>query len=106
LNSQCGYDIQNGAAWIIQYVENKGWTLKNKGTDKYLKDAAHPAMSDEPTYFTFCTLKTVTTTGIQEVSAKKAETKTGVYTLDGRRVNADNLRPGLYIMNGRKVVIK
>jgi hypothetical protein len=106
LNSQCGYDIQNGAAWIIQYVENKGWTLKNKGTDKYLKDAAHPAMSDEPTYFTFCTLKTVTATGIQEVSAKKAETKTGVYTLDGRRVNADNLRPGLYIMNGRKVVIK
>ena len=106
LNSQCGYDIQNGAAWIIQYVENKGWTLKNKGTDKYLKDAAHPAMFDEPTYFTFCTLKTVTATGIQEVSAKKAETKTGVYTLDGRRVNADNLRPGLYIVNGRKVVIK
>ena len=105
-SGQKGYDIENGASWQIQYVEDKGWTLKNIGTGKYLKDAAHPAMFDEPTYFTFCTLKTVTATGIQEVSAKKPETKSGVYTLDGRRVNADNLRPGLYIVNGRKVVIK
>ena len=106
LNSQNGYDIQDGAIWDIQYVENKGWTLKNKGTGKYLKDAAHPAMFDEPTYFTFCTLKTVTTTGISEIRSRKEEFRTGVYTLDGRKVNAENLRPGLYIMNGRKVVIK
>jgi hypothetical protein len=103
---QKGFDIQDGATWDIQYVEDKGWTLKNVGTGKYLKDATHPAMFDEPTYFTFCTLKTVTTTGIQEVNAKKSEVKSGVYTLDGRRVNADNLRPGLYIINGKKVVIK
>ena len=55
--------------------------------------------------FTFCTLKE-TATGIDEVKSQKPETKTGVYTLDGRRVNAENLRPGLYIMNGKKVVIK
>lgn len=28
------------------------------------------------------------------------------YTLDGRRVNADNLSKGLYIINGKKVIIK
>ena len=106
LNGQSGYDVKNGAVWDIEYVDNKGWTLKNVGTGKYLKDAAHPAMFDEPTYFTFCTLKTVTTTGISEISSKKEEVRTGVYTLDGRKVNAENLRPGLYIMNGRKVVIK
>ena len=106
LNGQKGWDIQNGAMWDIQYVEDKGWTLLNKGTGKYLKDAAHPAMFDEPTYLTFCTLKTVTTTGIQEVNTNKIGTKSGVYTLDGRKVNADNLRPGLYILNGKKVVIK
>jgi hypothetical protein len=34
-----------------------------------VKDAAHPAMFDEPTYFTFCTLKEtdVPPTGIENV---------------------------------------
>ena len=104
---QRGYEIQDGAVWTIEYVDGKGWTLLNKGTGKYLKDAAHPAMFDEPTYFTFCTLKeTNEPTGITNVKGQKPVTKTGVYTLDGRRVNAENLRPGLYIMNGKKVVIK
>jgi len=107
LSSQNGYDIPDGAIWDMQYVDNKGWTLKNKGTGKYLKDAAHPAMFDEPTYFTFCTLKeTSEPTGITNVRSKKGEVRSGVYTLDGRRVNAENLRPGLYIVNGKKIVIK
>ena len=29
-----------------------------------------------------------------------------VYSLDGRRVNASNLQPGLYVKNGKKVVVK
>jgi hypothetical protein len=45
-------------------------------------------------------------TGIEEVKSKKTVAKSGVYTLDGRRVNADDLRPGLYIINGKKVVVK
>ena len=106
LNGQKGYDILNGALWDIQYVDNNGWTLKNVGTGKYLKDATHPAKFDEPTYFTFCTLKTVTVTGIEDVRSKREEVRIGVYTLDGRKVNAENLRPGLYIVNGKKVVIK
>ena len=108
LNNQRGYEIANGAAWTLEYTEGKGWSLKNVGTGKYLKDAAHPAMFDEPTYFTFCTLKetNVDPSGIQEVRGQKSVAKTGAYTLDGRRVNAENLRPGLYIMNGKKIVIK
>ena len=57
LNGQRGYEIQNGAVWDIQYVEGKGWTLKNGATGKYLKNATSPAKYDEPTYFTLCTLK-------------------------------------------------
>ena len=106
LNNQRGYDIQDGAVWEIEYVDGKGWTLKNVGTGKYLKDATSPAKYDEPTYFTFCTLKEDTSTGINDVRSKKEDVRTGVYTLDGRKVNAENLRPGLYIKNGRKVVIK
>jgi len=108
MNDQNGQDLAKGAVWNMEYTEGKGWAIKNVGTGKYLKDANHPAKFDEPTYFTFCTLKETDSdpTGITNVRSQKLETNSGVYTLDGRRVNADNLRPGLYIMNGRKVVIK
>ena len=106
LNGQKGYDIENGAVWDIQYVEDKGWTLLNKGTGKYLKDAAHPAMFDEPTYFTFCTMKVETTTGIENVKVTKEIKDDNWYSIDGRRVDANNLRPGLYIKGGKKIVIK
>ena len=29
-----------------------------------------------------------------------------VYDLNGRRVNENNLKPGMYVKNGRKFVIK
>ena len=108
LNNQNGQDIAKGAVWNMEYVDGKGWSIKNVGTGKYLKDAAHPAMFDEPTYFTFCTLKETDTppTGIAEVKCKRVDGRSGVYTLDGRKVNVENLRPGLYIVNGKKVVIK
>ena len=108
LNKQRGYDIPNGAVWDIQYVEGKGWTLLNKGTGKYLKDAAHPAMFDEPTYFTFCTL--TPTTGIQIIENSpsaigRSRSGDSVYNLQGIKVgeksNWNSLSPGLYIVNGK-----
>ena len=107
LNSQKGYDIPNGAVWDIQYVDGKGWTLKNEGTGKYMKDASHPAMFDEPTYFTFCTLKEGSTTGISTPFQMKSDIKNNIwYTMDGRRIDGKPTRAGLYIVNGKKVVIK
>ena len=106
LNNQRGYEIADGAAWTIEYVDGKGWTMLNNGTGKYLKDASHPAMFDEPTYFTFCTLKEAEPTGIEEVKAVKEFKDNNWYSLDGRKVNPENLRPGLYINKGRKIVIK
>jgi hypothetical protein len=108
LNKQKGYDIPNGAVWDIQYVEGKGWTLKNVGTGKYLKDATHPAMFDEPTYFTFCTL--TPTTGIQIVentplTNERSRFGDSVFNLQGIKVgeksNWNSLSPGLYIVNGK-----
>ena len=112
LKDQRGYDIANGAVWIPEYVEGKGWTLKNYGTGKYLKDATHPAMFDEPTYFTFCTL-VETTTGIREVNALPAadnRISESVYNLQGVKVgdksNWNTLPRGLYIVNGKKMLKK
>ena len=44
-------------------------------------------------------------TGVMELHAPK-NTDNSVYDLNGRKMNEDNLKPGLYIKNGKKVVIK
>mgnify|MGYP007069915636 CR=1 FL=1 len=48
------------------------------------------------------------TTGVSEVKAQtpvKAAMQ-GIYDLTGRRISASQLKPGLYIVNGKKVVVK
>ena len=45
------------------------------------------------------------TTGIKDFRMKE-NTDNSVYDLNGRKMNEDNLKPGLYIKNGKKVVIK
>ena len=105
LNNQRGYDIPNGAAWDIQYVEGKGWTLRNIGTGKYLKDAT-AAKYDDPTYFTFCTLKLANPTAIKAIQQSDHRQNHAVYDLNGRRVNEKALRPGIYIKDNKKVIVR
>ena len=106
--------MENGAVWNIEYVEGKGFALKNVGTGKYLKDAGN-ANHDEPTYFSFCTLATAT--GIQsiKIDAQRSLSQDGslslskgpnttLYDLQGRQVTTP--RQGLYIRNGKKIIIK
>ena len=108
LNGQRGYDIPDGAVWDIQYVDGKGWSLRNVGTGKYLKDAS-PAKYDEPTYFTFCTLAPATS-GISELTEEpvaRRQSDEYIYNLQGVRVakksDWNSLPRGIYIVNGRKV---
>ena len=103
LNNQRGYDIPNGAVWDIQYVEGKGWTLKNVGTGKYLKDAS-AAKYDEPTYFTFCTLKEDTSTSISLATHSHHERKAddSIYNLAGQKVSSNY--KGIVIQNGKKTI--
>ena len=51
-----GQDIVNGAVWALEESGDGKIAIKNIGTGLYLKDAG-PAKYDDPTYFTFCTLK-------------------------------------------------
>lgn len=46
------------------------------------------------------------TTGIQQIENGVHVEESGWYTLDGRRLDTPPTRKGLYIMNGKKVVIK
>ena len=103
-----GQDIDNGAVWDIQYVEGKGFSLKNVGTGKYLKNN-DTAKYDDPTYFSFCTLG-YQPTGISVVTVNgdSQTADTSVYTLQGVKVGDrqdwDALSRGIYIVNGKKLV--
>ncbi len=107
LNNQYGQDIKNGAVWDIQHVEGRGFTLKNIGTGLYLHDNG-PAKYEEPAYFTFCT--TGLATGIAPQTATTGSQRHDrVYTLSGQLVGntlPSNARPGIYIVNGKKLLVK
>lgn len=45
-----------------------------------------------------------TTTGVEEL--QMTNYKSPVYDLNGRKVNENNLKPGIYVKNGKKFVIK
>lgn len=45
-----------------------------------------------------------TTTGIEEL--QMTNYKSPVYDLNGRKVNENNLKPGIYVKNGKKFVVK
>ena len=105
-----GEDIENGAVWDIQYVTDKGFSLRNIGTGKYLRDTAK-AINDTPTYFSFYTIKENDALGITIPSVSgKGLTDDTVYSLQGVKVGSiDNwasLPCGLYIVNGKKIVKK
>ena len=44
-------------------------------------------------------------TGIADITADKLAKNNAIYTLSGVRVAEGNLAPGLYIVNGKKVMI-
>ena len=44
------------------------------------------------------------TTGIADIQHPSPDTPT--YDLNGRRVNENNLKPGIYVKNGKKVIVK
>ena len=100
-----GEDMENGAVWNIEYVEGKGFALKNVGTGKYLKDAGN-ANHDELTYFSFCTLATATAIQGIKIDAQRSLSlpKGNLYDLQGRQVTTP--RQGLYIRNGKIIIIK
>ena len=102
LNGQNGYDIPKGAVWTMEYVEGKGFSIKNVGTGKYLHDAASPAKYDDPVYFTFCTLGVKTEIETPSFVDRQSST---IYTLQGVIVGSkeewNSLPRGIYIVDGK-----
>lgn len=103
LNNQYGQDVEDGAVWEVNYESDKGFTLKNMYTGKYLRDNAS-ANSEAPVYMDF--LKVGGTAGINAV--QRDVDSDAVYTLQGQKVATRSqwnaLPRGIYIVNGKKVI--
>ena len=106
LKDQNGQDMENGAVWDIEYVDDKGFSLKNVGTGKYLHDAT-PARYDDPVYFNFCLLGTAVGIDSPTLSTQQPTPNSAVYTLQGLKVGTreqwDSLPRGIYIVGGKLV---
>ena len=76
--------------------------FKNNAYKAYLPASAVPAAANGAAYYSFRFGEG--TTGVEEVKAENGEAKT-IYDLTGRRVEAITA-PGIYIVNGKKTLVK
>ena len=76
LDNKNGQDIKNGAVYDVQYVEGKGFTIKNIGTGLYQGANNGPAKNEEPTYFTFATVSNTYVPAVEALLAEGAKYKT------------------------------
>ena len=103
LNNQYGQDVEDGAVWEVNYESDKGFTLKNMYTGKYLRDNAS-ANSEAPVYMDFLKVG-----GIAGINAVQRDVDSdAVYTLQGQKIATRSqwnaLPRGIYIVNGKKVI--
>lgn len=112
-------EIANAKA-LPQYTDKDyNWIVRK--LDRYIKDseAATTAKDLQNAYLSICEMAallqlTPEAVGIQEVKGAEEEAQTaaparqGVYSLTGAKLNGDvkSLKPGLYIINGKKYVVK
>ena len=82
------------------YVQ-KGWDFNNVWTFDTESGYLYPVLKS------IGAVKDQISTSIQGVQSEQKAATTGIYDLQGRRMNSQNqLQKGLYIINGRKVVVK
>ncbi|MBO7581969.1 MAG: hypothetical protein J6T38_10700 [Bacteroidaceae bacterium] len=96
------------------YAMGGGKIVKSNGSDLrpfrwYMKVENRPyspSSSDRAKAITIKVLDEDETTGISELQMTNDNDQSPVYDLNGRKVNENNLQPGVYVKNGKKVVIK
>jgi hypothetical protein len=63
-----------------------------------------PSSHDRAKVITLKVLDEEETTGVANIQQQSANTQ--LYDLNGRKVSENNLKPGVYVKNGKKFVVK
>ena len=89
-------DLQEKTPYVLI-----GWDFNNVWTFDTESGYLYPVLKS------IGAVKDQISTSIQGVQSEQKAATTGIYDLQGRRMNSKNqLQKGLYIINGRKVVVK
>lgn len=110
LSNQYGQDGKNFALWKIDYEAGKGYVFQNVGrmeanTAAYLNPAiATP--QQQKCYVRLFTELGSNASGINDITADQPSALNGkTYDLSGRVV-ANPAKPGIYVRNGKKFIVK
>ena len=99
MNDEEGYgatELQEKTPYVLI-----GWDFDNVWTFDKESGYLYPVLKS------IGVVKDPISTSIQGVQSEQKAATTGIYDLQGRRMNSQKqLQKGLYIINGRKVVVK
>lgn len=95
--NQLGTDVKYGGVWEVEYVESKGFTLRNKAIGGYFDGLGHRPSAAEPAYWTFCTLKEKAVEDTEDPGVKACPT--GWTDMITNGTLADNNVESFYIGN-------
>lgn len=76
----------------------------DKNIPVYVPANSVDAYKEADVWKDFTNIQAITNTGVKEIQA--ANNKYVIYDMNGRMVNEKNLKPGMYVKNGKKLVIK
>ena len=99
-------DDNVSAFYRVNPKANGGQGAYSYGNNAYLQLETESLSSSANAFEIVFDFDNDDTDGINEVNDRKAATVDGIYTIDGQKLNGMPNTSGLYIVNGKKVVIK
>ena len=96
------YDLYNNSANTV-YAQGNFWSVNTQDKENIETVVFHK--NDNPSLGEVVFMPAGTTQGV-ELKMLKDQEATMIYDLRGMKVDAKNLKKGLYIVNGKKVVLK
>lgn len=95
------------AFYRVSPTKNNGLGAKSNGNNAYLQlETSKITKQSSANGFTFTFGEGDDADGINEVSGTIENTSNSIYTIDGNKLETMPTRRGLYIINGKKVVIR
>lgn len=91
--------------WYVENLPSGGkWNI-NIDLEEYISNRTYPKAPYVANYYVSATLFGLEqeTSVVKEIVSE--ETRKGCYDLMGRKINAENLKQGVYIVNNKKVVV-